>query len=109
MSKSTEDVGGPRGSAGRIGGLAVTLVLAAYITSYILLSWQGIQSAKSHRSTTFFFFAPDSGEKRLNFTYVRLYYPLIVIDSKLIRGVSAASEDEWNRLIQWGTGDAGDD
>ena len=77
-------------------GLLVALLIA-YVSSYAVLSRRGFAQSDVRNADGFYFIPPeDSDQWRFwNYTLVRFYYPLILIDNWIGTGRSIAAEPMW--------------
>jgi len=78
-------------------GLLIVFLLV-YVSSYVFLSRRGFDESDVWEMEGFYFLAPkNTDEWRFwNFTLVRIYYPLIVIDNWIGTGQPIASEPLWD-------------
>ncbi len=76
----------------------ILVVLASYITLYLVLSRIGFQWAKAIHSRGFYFVYPTGTVSAVaNYTCVVVFYPLIVVDNLLGTGMSydRESNPDW--------------
>jgi hypothetical protein len=78
----------------RLAIIVLIALLVVYVGSYLVLSRRGFADADRWDAEGFYFLPPeDTNEWRFwNYTLVRVYYPLIVIDNGIGTGRPAASE-----------------
>ena len=78
-------------------GLLVAL-LTAYISSYLVLSRRGFAQADAWEMEGFYFLPPENSDRWRfwNYTLVRIYYPLILIDNWIGTGRPIANEPTWH-------------
>jgi hypothetical protein len=73
------------------------MLIAAYVSSYIILSRRGFATSNASGCSSFYFFPPEDTNawRRMNYGCVYFYYPLIVIDNWIGTGKPIAHEPMW--------------
>jgi hypothetical protein len=88
---------GSRFQRALVGAILICL-LAVYVGSYLALSRAGFAYADAYDMNGFYFSPPENSDRWRfwNYTCVRLYYPLILVDNWLGTGRAVGAEPTWS-------------